>query len=187
MKRSPIRRGKGFRSRDRQPPEAEIPSIPRELPEAGIPASPPRRGTYGPVTLTAAPKPVEHRNEDLLKMARGKRCLINIGRCDGDETVVACHSNLAEHGKSLSRKADDEYTVWGCFSCHRALDSSGSTAKVKREWFMEAHARQITEWARIAYDMSETPKSRRAASWALEMLHREWQNDTARDAVAKTT
>lgn len=130
------------------------------------------RGAYGPAQLKPAPKPVEHRNEDLLRLARGKKCLLAIGtHCSGDETVVACHSNLGEHGKSMARKADDQYTVWGCFHCHQALDSGAFSADVKREWFLDAHSRQIMEWARIVYDMAQSPKDRKAAEWALKLLH----------------
>lgn len=172
MKRTPMKRGKGFRMRDYQKaPEAEIgnpiselPSIPRELPKPLV------RGVYGPAHLTAAPKPVEHRNEDLLRLARGKKCLLTaVEQCltfDGS-TTVACHRN---EGKGMARKADDEYSVWGCMHCHQWYDQGSAPRAEKRRAFDAAHERQMAEWARIAFDMSEPPRNRRAAEWAMMML-----------------
>lgn len=56
--------------------------------------------------------------------ARGEDCTINLkGVCNyNPETVVWCHSNRYEHGKSLGRKADDEHGAYGCSSCHAVYD-----------------------------------------------------------------
>jgi Protein of unknown function (DUF1364) len=120
------------------------------------------------------PKTEAHRNPALLEMARGRPCLIRMPiyfRHD-PETVVACHSNLAEHGKAGARKADDEYSVWGCFFCHRTLDQGHMTEAEKRATFAAAHQRQIAQWERIANDPTETARFRRAAQWALNHLIR---------------
>lgn len=112
-----------------------------------------------------------HRNAGLLEMARGKPCLLMIPDvCQGGiETTVACHSNLQMHGKAMGRKADDEYTVWGCAACHRWLDQGSAHADTKNIHFQGAHLRQVEEWRRIAVK-SARPKERHAALWALEML-----------------
>ena len=51
-----------------------------------------------------------YRDPDLLKLAQGQRCLLNVHPyCDDDEgsTTVACHSNELIHGKGKGIKADD--------------------------------------------------------------------------------
>lgn len=122
---------------------------------------------------SADPKTEAHRNRTLLDMARGRRCLILFPFLNHDqETVVACHSNLGEHGKSGARKADDIYTVWGCARCHSWLDQGPATEAEKRASFMSAHARQIAQWERIAADPTEPARFRRAAQWALNHLIR---------------
>ena len=42
-------------------------------------------------------------------------------RC-GHPDSQAAHSNSAKHGKGRSIKADDQYTVPLCHSCHSAFD-----------------------------------------------------------------
>lgn len=183
MKRhQPMRPGSFLRSGMRKQPAADVSNessgISGQLPDTGIPTSTPRRGTYGPATLKASPKTVEHRNPDLLALARGKKCLLHVlGICSCDSaTVVACHSNMSAHGKSGARKADDHYSVWGCSACHRWLDQGPASYEVKCAYFMAAYAKQLIEWAKIAYDMSETPKARRAAEWALLQLQTKESN-----------
>lgn len=139
------------------------------------PPAPPSRGrvvSMGPAQLTAVPKPVEHRNPDLLGLARGRYCLLRIpGICCGrHDTVVACHSNSSDHGKGGARKADDQWTVWGCWNCHCWLDQGPADYREKNRAFSTAHILQIEAWARIAYDMAEPPRARRAAEWALRLL-----------------
>lgn len=119
------------------------------------------------------PKTEAHRNPALLDMARGRRCLILFPYLNHDpETVVACHSNLGEHGKAGARKADDEYSVWGCFACHRMIDQGHLNEDERRSTFMAAHGRQVQEWTRIAADPTEPARFRRAAQWALNHLIR---------------
>lgn len=133
--------------------------------------------TFAPATRcdgagVAQPKPVEHRNPALLAMARGKPCLLCVpGVCTMNRaSVVACHSNLSIHGKAKSRKADDQYSVWGCGACHEWLDRGPAPRDAKTMAFTLAHLDQVLAWRRIAGDMSYTPKDRAAAHWALCLL-----------------
>lgn len=123
----------------------------------------------------AAPKPEVHRNAALREMANGRQCLLQFPDvCNNDpSTTVACHSNWSDHGKGGARKADDEYTVWGCSACHALLDQgSHLTADEKRASFEAALHRQAHAFARIAADPTEKPRFRKAADWALNLLMR---------------
>jgi hypothetical protein len=127
-------------------------------------------------TTGAAPKTEPKRNRALTDLARGEACLLKVpGICNGDRrTTVACHSNLGIHGKAKSRKADDQYSVWGCGACHFWLDQGPAPADVKELAFTLAHIDQVQAWRHIAGDpfgMShKTPKQRKAAQWALDQL-----------------
>lgn len=113
-------------------------------------------------------KTAAHRNPKLLAMARGKPCLIQMPWCDGGgETTVAAHSNQMKHGKGKGRKADDEYTVWACYSCHAWLDQGKGSRQEKDEAFELAHASQILAWREI---VDSGAKGHEAARWALEKL-----------------
>ncbi len=133
-----------------------------------------RRVSMGKVELQAAPKPEAHRNQRLLDMARGKPCQMAVpGVCNHDpSTVVAAHSNRAEHGKAGARKADDHYVVYACFACHSWLDQ-GEGARDRlagdRAWDV-AHMRQVGMWHEIALDPTAKEADRRAAQWALDRL-----------------
>jgi cytochrome c553 len=120
----------------------------------------------------ACPKPVEHRNPALLKMARGKPCLLLVpGVCNHDpRTTVAAHSNWSTHGKSGARKADDMYVVNSCSACHGWLDQGPAPKAEKLAIFMRAHLDQVLEWRLVVGDMSYTPRERAAAHWALCLL-----------------
>lgn len=60
-----------------------------------------------------------YRNRRLLDLARGESCT-NCGA--EDETIVAAHSNLPEHGKAVSLKSHDCYVAFICHRCHAWLD-----------------------------------------------------------------
>lgn len=61
-----------------------------------------------------------------------------------DGTVCCCHSNWAEHGKGLARKADDSRGAAGCFDCHRELDQGHRwDADEKRRRWQDAHERSV--------------------------------------------
>lgn len=142
------------------------------------PPSLPTRGRGGRISIVSAAvvsvcKTEAHRNRHLLDMARGKPCLFRLpGICNFDPaTTVACHSNLGFHGKAGARKADDEYTAWGCFACHSWLDQGKADGVTKELVFMSAHLAQVCEWRAIAGSATADPKDRAAAQWALDHLN----------------
>lgn len=124
-------------------------------------------------TTVSIPKTDPHRSRALLDMARGRLCLLRVpGQCiGGTETTVACHSNKAAHGKAGARKADDEYSVWGCFGCHGWMDQGKAPGYTKDMVFMRAHADQVLEWRRISSSSTVPARDRLAARWALEHLN----------------
>lgn len=131
-----------------------------------------RSATYSGATREAVKKPQAYRDAALLEMARGRQCLLcPPGRCICSHgSTVACHSNLAIHGKAKGRKADDCYSVWGGDAAHFWLDQSGADREEKAAVFMAAHLRQVLEWRVIASDPSEPERFRNAAQRALERL-----------------
>lgn len=118
-----------------------------------------------------APKPEAQRSRALLDMARDRPCLLLVPGVHrhSPDTTVACHSNQGIHGKGERRKADDHYSVWGCFHCHTWLDQGPAPEAEKTAAFDAALARQLVEWARVAADPTEPERFRRAARWALEL------------------
>jgi hypothetical protein len=68
-----------------------------------------------------------------------------------------------------ARKADDNYTVWGCAACHEWLDRGSAPAALKENTFREALARQVLAWRGIA-QFDPFVKDKRAAQWALDLL-----------------
>ena len=142
-----------------------------------------------PTSSTAAraqPKSKAHRNSHLRDMARGMPCLLRVpGICSHDSaTVVCCHSNLSIHGKAGARKADDQYSVWGCATCHRWLDAGPSPKAIKTAVFMAAHLAQVLEWRAIAFDSRSAPRDRAAAQWALGLLNAQPNQLAALDGQA---
>jgi hypothetical protein len=140
-----------------------------------------RTGRY---TATAAAakmvaKPRAHRNRRLLDLAERMPCLLRVpGVCNGDpQTTVAAHSNFSIHGKAGARKADDEWSVWSCSSCHRWLDQAsgdgGPSYEEKLDAFMAGHQRQLREWEWIEQDLRRPAADRAAARWALDLV-RSW-------------
>jgi hypothetical protein len=139
-----------------------------------------QRGSYGGTTGQPVPKTEPKRNRALLDLARGESCLLRVpGVCDciavGDRrSTVACHSNLGIHGKAKGRKADDQYSVFGCAACHFWLDRGPALAAEKERIFMAAHLRQVEIWREMAWNPfgtnRDTPKQRKAAQWALDQL-----------------
>lgn len=84
-------------------------------------------------------------NKKMLDACRGQICYLQVpGVCprrDPEETIVPCHSNFSAHGKGGARKADDKFTVPGCFCCHAWLDTSGAPIEQKRAVFDIAYRR----------------------------------------------
>jgi len=69
------------------------------------------------------------RQPKLLALARGQACVM----CGAqDDTVVAAHSNLLEHGKGRGLKAHDGMTAWLCNRCHFELDQGAAMTKSER-------------------------------------------------------
>jgi len=134
---------------------------------------PAKMARFADFSPTPRQKSEPHRNSALLAMAQDRPCLLQVpGKCvGGTSTTVACHSNLSIHGKAGARKADDEYSVWGCFGCHTWLDQSKDSRYSRTAFFIRAHADQVMFWRRIAADPTEKPRFRKAAQWALEMLN----------------
>lgn len=129
--------------------------------------------TYsGGVSGEAVQKTPRYEDKALTDMAAQRPCLLMVAAvCNHrQDTTVACHSNLSIHGKGGARKADDTYTVWGCFSCHYWLDHGKARAEDKEAAFMAAHASQVLAWRLIAMDSNEPERFRKAAQRALERL-----------------
>ncbi len=49
-----------------------------------------------------------------------------------DDTIVAAHSNMMEHGKGMGHKAHDGMTAWLCHRCHSQLDQGSLMSKEER-------------------------------------------------------
>ena len=63
-------------------------------------------------------------------------------RCGNPSPSEACHANWAEFGKSMGKKASDEYTVALCRVCHYLLDtyqlgSREETKKLFEQWLVK--------------------------------------------------
>lgn len=135
-----------------------------------------RPANAGPSTTPprAAPKTEAHRNPHLLKMAKGKPCLLcqehGVALCTPGSTVAA-HSNLGIHGKGMSRKAEDFFSAWLGDEHHRWLDQGKGSAAQREMAFMTAHLAQVRAWRAIAFDTRSAPKDRAAAQWALALLN----------------
>lgn len=163
MKRSGFKRPQLVRERAVSRP------IPEHLRRAS--ASPSVGQNFRPL-----PKTEPQRCRALLDMAQGRPCLLlaPVHGADATDTTVACHGNGARFGKGERRKADDHYSVWGCFACHTWLDQGSAPQALKDEVFTAAMARQIEHWRAVASNPWEPERLRRAARWALD-LHDEPQ------------
>lgn len=160
----------GFRTL-RKPVEPRDPDRVRATPSA--PGRWVESAPISPAAWAALAKPVPQRNPFLLAMARGESCQLRVpGVCNHDPaTTVACHSNWLEHGKSGARKADDQYHVHGCSSCHAWLDQGPAFAREKREVWFKAFQRMQWIWHDITSGIQPaTPRERAAAQWALDRI-----------------
>jgi len=114
-----------------------------------------------------------YRDKKLLELAEGEPCLLQVAKnCLGGDgsTTVACHSNLLIHGKGRSIKADDHFSVWGCYHCHTWLDSSSTDYDTKNLAFQEAYKRQLHAWMDLADNITLRPWRREAARRVLTHL-----------------
>jgi hypothetical protein len=66
-------------------------------------------------------------------------------RRDPEETIVPCHGNESAQGKGGARKADDRYTVPGCFWCHAWLDQGDAPRALKFSTWRRAYR----EWSTV--------------------------------------
>lgn len=127
------------------------------------------------------PDKTMYRDSDLLKLAKGEKCLLQIADdCLGDEgsTTVAAHSNFMMHGKAKGLKAEDCYSVWACYKCHSIFDQGGVfTREEKADLFYEALLRQIEEWRKIATTPTLKPWKVEAARNALDYLINQYRED----------
>lgn len=168
MKRSPIRRKKPLRARRWEGADVEREPKPYARPTVASL----HRGSYAGTT-TAAPKTTAYRDQALRDMAENRPCLLLVPCICSHrtDTTVACHSNLSIHGKSLSRKADDVFSVWGCGACHAWLDHGSAPAEQKEAVFMAGHLLQVLAWREVAQSR-EPERFRKAARRALEQLQK---------------
>jgi hypothetical protein len=83
------------------------------------------------------------RNKKLLDIARGQACVM----CGSqDDTVVAAHSNLLEHGKGRGLKAHDGMHAWLCYVCHTEYDQGNKMDKAeRREYILTAICKTYME------------------------------------------
>ena len=57
-------------------------------------------------------------------------------RCGNPPPSEACHANWPEYGKSMGKKASDEFTISLCRVCHRWFDGYFQlTREESKEWF----------------------------------------------------
>lgn len=84
-----------------------------------------------------------YRNRRLLDLAEGQRCVM----CGADDnTIVAAHSNLSEHGKGMGIKAHDSMHAWLCHRCHAEYDQGNKMSKAeKREFILTAICKTYQE------------------------------------------
>jgi hypothetical protein len=86
---------------------------------------------------------LSYRNRKLLDLARGQACVMCGAR---DDTIVAAHSNLGEHGKGMGLKADDCMSAWLCMSCHSEYDQGHKMNRVeKRDFILTAICKTYQE------------------------------------------
>ena len=58
------------------------------------------------------------RNASRLAAIRKLPCV----KCGKPAPSEACHANWSEYGKSMGKKASDEYTIPMCRACHKSMD-----------------------------------------------------------------
>jgi hypothetical protein len=104
-----------------------------------------------PMKKRARKKPTVAEGSKYLEACRGEACYLNVC-CPwtdwADPTVVPCHSNFSKHGKAAARKADHEFSVPGCMTCHAWLDTGPAPYEEKLAKFESALDRWIMRRAR---------------------------------------
>lgn len=74
-----------------------------------------------------------HRNRQLLDLAHGAPCFLNLAQTCGNYPSVPCHSDLQKHGRGVGHKSADAYAVSGCPDCHALF----TRAHLGREGYYE--------------------------------------------------
>ena len=117
-----------------------------------------------------------YRDPNLLKLAQGEPCLLNISSmCRGEEgsTTISAHSNFGIHGKGKGIKSSDCYSIFSCVYCHSHLDQGMSmTLREKEKAFDQAFVRQVKEWERIANSPTMRPWKVEACRKVLKHLEK---------------
>lgn len=141
------------------------------------PIPPPTRGrlvSMAAITdeVAAAPKDPRYEDLHLLRMARGKPCLLLSPLCCHDpETTVACHGAGVSAGKGMGYKVGDHLTCWGCYMCNHYTDAyGGATKDEKAAVFAAGHGCQVEAWQAIANDPGAPAKDRASAQAALDKI-----------------
>lgn len=82
----------------------------------------------------STPKKRTWHDKTMLTACKGEMCHLRIpGVCIGGiDTTVPAHSNQAIHGKGMGRKADDQYTVPACHSCHMEIDQGNKFSREEK-------------------------------------------------------
>jgi hypothetical protein len=82
-------------------------------------------------------------DKTMLSACEGQPCFLAIPAvcCGRLDTVVPCHANWSDYGKGGFRKADDKYTVPGCWTCHAWLDQGKASYEDKRASWENAYER----------------------------------------------
>ncbi|MDG9785875.1 hypothetical protein N7564_02695 [Acinetobacter johnsonii] len=63
-------------------------------------------------------------------------------RCGNHPPSEACHANWAEFGKSMAKKASDEYTVALCRNCHRRMDGYEKLTREEAKFEFERYLKK---------------------------------------------
>lgn len=57
-------------------------------------------------------------------------------KCGKPPPSEACHANWSEYGKSLGKKASDEFTISLCRNCHSNFDQYKTMGREQsKDWF----------------------------------------------------
>ena len=81
---------------------------------------------------------MNYRNRDLLDLAKhAPHCMLCGKPNDGD--VVAMHSNSHIHGKGAMLKAGDNWSAFGCMSCHTRIDQGPESREERQVLWLLAH------------------------------------------------
>ncbi|UAW00998.1 hypothetical protein [Ralstonia phage RPZH3] len=88
----------------------------------------------GALRLAAEQAEAIERQQQLLEEQRPKVEFV-------ERYVVPCHANWSEYGKGAGIKADDKFTVPGCWRCHAWLDAGSAPRDEKRQAWERAYKR----------------------------------------------